>query len=310
MRIGSFSIDGETKVGLQIDDAMVCIQSAPVFADEMRTVPSDLLSIIRSGPETWNVLEDLSSALESAGCPPKGQSIWWWPASDVRMLVPFLPPKNPWTVGSNYAKHIEIAFKRIPREFKLPELPEFFTKALSAVCSTGEDIVYDRRASQTLDYENELMIVIGVGGKDIPVDSAMDHVFGYCVANDVSARELQIGHGQFFRGKSLPGFCPFGPVVATRKAVPDPNAETLRTWVNGELRQDWPVGDMVFKPDEIVSYLSQGMTIEAGDVILCGTAPGVGFEFLPQRWLQHGDKVECEITGIGRIVNVIKMAGV
>jgi len=289
---------------------MVEVGSAfPLLGDETPVV-GGLREMIESGPSTWNRLEALSEFLVLEGLPPSGENRWWWPSTQVRFHAPFLPPKNPWTVGSNYAKHIEIAFKRIPREFKLPELPEFFTKALTSVCGDGDDVVYDRRATKTVDYENELMIVIGVGGKDIPVESAMDHVFGYSVANDVSARELQISHGQFFRGKSQTGFCPFGPIIATKRAVPDPNSEHLRTWVNGELRQDWPVGDMVFMPNQIVSSLSQGMTIEPGDVILCGTAPGVGFEFLPQLWLQHGDVVECEISGIGRIRNTIKMAGV
>jgi 2-keto-4-pentenoate hydratase/2-oxohepta-3-ene-1,7-dioic acid hydratase in catechol pathway len=310
MKIGTFSVGDGPMVGLLVDGRMVSAVSAMAVIGDQAPIVGGLREIIESGPTTWDRLEDLSVALESEGLHVSGEQRWWWPASQVRFHAPFSPPKNPWTVGSNYAAHIEIAFKRIPREFKLPELPEFFTKALTSVCGDGDDVIYDRRATQTVDYENELMIVIGVGGKDIPVDSARDHVFGYCVANDVSARELQIGHGQFFRGKSQTGFCPFGPVISTKSAVPDPNSEHLRTWVNGELRQDWPVGDMVFTPDEIVSSLSQGMTIEPGDVILCGTAPGVGFEFLPQRWLQHGDVVECEISGIGRIRNTIKMAGV
>jgi 2-keto-4-pentenoate hydratase/2-oxohepta-3-ene-1,7-dioic acid hydratase in catechol pathway len=310
MKIGTFSVGDAPMVGLLVGGKMVSAVSAMAMIGDKAPIVGGLREIIEAGPTTWDRLEDLSVALESEGLHASGEQRWWWPASQVRFHAPFSPPKNPWTVGSNYAAHIEIAFKRIPREFKLPELPEFFTKALSSVCGDGDDVIYDRRATQTVDYENELMIVIGVGGKDIPVDSARDHVFGYCVANDVSARELQIGHGQFFRGKSQTGFCPFGPVISTKSTVPDPNSEHLRTWVNGELRQDWPVGDMVFNPDEIVSSLSQGMTIEPGDVILCGTAPGVGFEFLPQRWLQHGDVVECEISGIGRIRNTIKMAGV
>ena len=310
MRIGTFTVESVPRVGLLVAERVVSVQDYLTAHSRDISVPGDLLSIIRQGPQMWQELERIAAELEAVELDDRGRSTWWWDRQTVRSLPPITPPKNPWTVGSNYAKHIEIAFKRIPREFKLPELPEFFTKATTAICGDGDDIVYDRRATQTVDYENELMIVIGVGGRDIPVERALDHVFGYCVANDVSARELQINHGQFFRGKSLPGFCPFGPAIATPSSVPDPNAETLRTWVNGELRQDWPVGDMVFKPDEIVSNLSQGMTIEPGDVILCGTAPGVGFEFLPQRWLQHGDFVECEITGIGRIGNTIKMAGV
>ena len=307
MRICTFSAGGASHLGLVIGDHVVEVVPAQA-ARGLTPVPDDLLSVIEMGRDTWDDLEQLNESLMDGGWP--SDASWVRECSEVRFEVPFLPPKNPWTVGSNYLRHLEIAFARIPREVVIPKAPEFFTKALTAVCGDGADIVYDKRATVTVDYENELMIVIGVGGKNIPKEKAMEHIFGFSVANDVSAREIQMHHGQFYRGKSQTGFCPFGPVVATQVDVPDPNAEQLRTWVNGELRQDWPVGDMIFKVDEIVSWLSQGMTIEPGDVIICGTAPGVGFEFLPQKWLQHGDVVECEISGIGRIRNTIKMAGI
>tara|TARA_B110000259_G_C13785879_1_gene310608 strand:- start:59 stop:625 length:567 start_codon:yes stop_codon:yes gene_type:complete len=187
---------------------------------------------------------------------------------------------------------------------------EFFTKRVNSIVGHEDDIVYDKRVTRTVDFELELVVVLGKYGKDIPIEHAYDWVFGYTIANDVSARELQLGHQQYHRGKSLDGFCPMGPVIATPRETGDPNRLKMRQWLNGELKQDWPVGDMIYKIDKLISTLSEGMTVEPGEMIICGTVPGVGFEQLPQAWLQHGDVLEAEISRIGLLRNTIKMAGV
>lgn len=277
---------------------------------EAERLPKDLLSLIDAGPDAWEHAEALDGRLREGGLPARGEGEWWWPASEVRFCIPYTPRKNPWVIGANYLQHLANGYARLGRPPVGPTHVEFFTKAITAMVGDGDDIVYDKRATVTVDYEAELTVVIGREGKDLDPEDSEAHVFGYTIVNDVSARELQIGHRQYFRGKSQDGFCPIGPVIATAREIPDINALRIRQWVNGELRQDWPVGDMLFKIDKLVSELSQGMTIEPGDLIVCGTVPGVGFESMPQVWLQHGDELEIEVTRIGRLRNTVKMAGV
>jgi 2-keto-4-pentenoate hydratase/2-oxohepta-3-ene-1,7-dioic acid hydratase in catechol pathway len=309
LRISTFQAgEREPAVGLSIGAAVVALHAgAEALGDGAAEVPRDLLGIIEAGPETWELAESFDTTLSECELPAEGQGKWWWQADDVKFEVPFKPRKNPWVVGANYYQHLANGYARIPRPATVPPHPEFFTKALTAMIGDGEDIIYDKRATVTLDYETELCLVIGRGGKDIPHAEGHDHIFGYTAVNDTSARELQIGHRQYFRGKSLDSFCPIGPVIVTPKHIPNPYVLTITTRVNGQVRQQWPVGDMLFKLDELVSVLSEGMTIEPGEMLITGTVPGVGFEQMPQVWLQHLDVVETEISKIGVLRNVVKM---
>lgn len=308
MRLATFTVAGTTHVGLAQQGGVVDLHDAATALgdDGAAALPRDVLGIIEAGPGSWGVAEALDERLASARLPEAGRDVWWWPEAEAKYDAPFVPRKNPWVIGANYLAHLAAGFARLGRAPVGPTHVEFFSKARASIIGDGDDIVYSSQASVTLDYECELAVVIGKGGKDIPVEEAEDHVFGYTVANDMSAREVQVGGFQYFRGKSLDGFCPLGPVVATKRSVPNPYTTYIKTWVNGELRQDWIVGDMLFKIDKLISDLSQGMTIEPGDIIICGTVPGTGFESMPQMWLQHGDRVETEITRIGRLHNTIK----
>lgn len=313
MRIATVSVaEGDPVVALAQESSVVHLRRAAeqLGHDDAASLPDDLLAIIEAGPDAWQAAEALDEALAAAELPQEGRGDWWWPTPEVRFRLPFRPRKNPWVIGANYFRHLANGFERIPRPAVVPPHVEFFTKDLSSMAGDGDDIVFDRRATVTVDYETELCVVIGTGGKDIHRSVGHDHVFGYTVCNDVSARELQIGHQQYFRGKSQQGFCPVGPVIVTPRHVPDPYALTIRTRVNGEQRQNWPVGDMLYKLDEVISVLSQGMTVEPGDMIVCGTVPGVGFEQLPQVWLHHGDVVESEITRIGVLRNAVRQRGI
>lgn len=280
---------------------------AQALGDAAADLPRDLLGIIEAGPEAWELAESLDSRLSNGDLPAEGRGSWWWGVDDVKFEVPFVPRKNPWVVGANYYQHLANGYARIPRPATVPPHPEFFTKAPTSMIGDGDEIIHDKRATMTVDYETELCVVIGRGGKDIPAADGHDHIFGYTAANDTSARELQIGHRQYFRGKSLDTFCPIGPVIVTPKHIPNPYSLTITTRVNGQVRQQWPVGDMLYKLDELISVLSEGMTIEPGEMMICGTVPGVGFEQLPQVWLQHLDVVETEISKIGVLRNVVKM---
>jgi len=273
-------------------------------------IPATLLEVIEAGPDVWADLEEFYDSLRDSELPDEARHVWWWDSNEVSFEPPIIPRKNPWVVGANYYQHLANGFARIPRPAIAPPHVEYFTKAVNSIVGHDADIVYDKRVTRTVDFELELAVVIGKYGKDVPVSDAYDWVFGYTIANDMSARELQLGHQQYHRGKSLDGFCPLGPVIATTRETGDPNRLRMRQWVNGELKQDWPVGDMIYKIDKLIEVLSEGMTIEPGEVIICGTVPGVGFEQLPQSWLQHGDVLEAEISRIGMLRNTIKMAGI
>lgn len=221
------------------------------------------------------------------------------PTSKVRLLAPIpRPRKNIFCLGRNYAAHAQ------ERGEDIPKVPVFFTKPPTAVVGPEEPVVRHAATAQ-LDYEVELAVVIGRRGRNIPVHRAMDFVFGYTVMNDITARDLQARHVQWFKGKSLDTFAPMGPVVVHRSAVRDPQSLNLRSRVNGEVRQDDNTRSMVFPVAHLVSVLSEGMTIEPGDILATGTPAGVAAGRTPPPWLRPGDVVEAEIDGIGTLRNPI-----
>jgi 2-keto-4-pentenoate hydratase/2-oxohepta-3-ene-1,7-dioic acid hydratase in catechol pathway len=188
---------------------------------------------------------------------------------------------------------------------KIPTVPVIFTKAPTAVTGPFDDIPVDRQVTQQVDWEVELGVVIGTTSRNIPKADALRHVFGYTVINDVSARDLQQQHMQWFKGKSLDGFCPMGPVVVTADEFGDPQAKRLQLRVNGVTKQDGSTANMIFPVDVIIEWLSKGLTLEACDVIATGTPEGVGMGRSPQEFLQNGDVVETEVEGIGTLRNRI-----
>lgn len=312
MYVATIRVSNEELAAFVVGERAIALHRAATALRKtnISTVPQSLLSIIEAGEQTWAVLESFYDEFRNRDLQADGEGKWWWPVSAVHFEPPIRPRKNPWVVGANYYQHLANGYARIPRPAIAPPHVEYFTKAVNSIVGHGADIVYDKRVTRTVDFELELTVVIGKRGKDIPVADAYDWVFGYTIANDISARELQLGHQQYHRGKSLDGFCPLGPVIATPRETGDPNRLRMRQWVNGELKQDWPVGDMIYKIDKLIAVLSEGMTIEPGEMIICGTVPGVGFEQLPQAWLQHGDVLDAEISRIGRLRNTIKMAGI
>jgi len=163
----------------------------------------------------------------------------------------------------------------------------------------------DRTATQQVDWEAELGVIIGIGGRNIPRDRALRHVFGYTVINDVSARDLQMAHGQWFKGKSLDGSCPMGPYLVTADEFGDPQGKRLMCRVNGVTKQDASTADMIFPVASIIEWLSKGLTLEAGDIIATGTPEGVGLGRTPPEFLADGDLVETEVEGIGVLRNRI-----
>lgn len=230
--------------------------------------------------------------------------------SEVKPLAPLPEPRrNIICLGKNYREHAEEMAKKLGGGSNagdaIPQHPIFFTKATTTVIGTDQPIPAHREITQKLDYEAELAIIIGKGGRDISRDQSMDHVFGYTALNDVSARDLQKNHLQWYRAKSLDGFAPMGPIVVHRSVMPPPEDIEIQCWVNGEQRQQGSLADLIFDIPCIIETLSAGATLLPGDIIATGTPAGVGMGFSPARYLQAGDEVVVEITGAGRLVNHI-----
>jgi 2-keto-4-pentenoate hydratase/2-oxohepta-3-ene-1,7-dioic acid hydratase in catechol pathway len=232
----------------------------------------------------------------------------WRSLEGAAFAAPILPPRNVMCVGKNYHDHAHeftrSGFDSSAKDASeaIPHAPIIFTKAPETTIGSGEDILYPTGISDAIDYEAELAVVIGKGGRGIAKADALDHVFGYAILNDVTARDLQAKHKQWFIGKSLDTFCPLGPWIATADEVDVSNLQ-VQCWVNGELRQNANTADLIFDVPTIIETLSQGLTLRPGDVIATGTPAGVGIGFNPPKYLLPGDEVAIEITGLGRLVN-------
>jgi len=219
------------------------------------------------------------------------------PPATVRLEAPIpRPPRNVFCLGRNYKEHAA------ERGAEAPPYPVYFTKAPECVLAPGGQIVHHAVTTE-LDYEVELAVVIGAAGRDIARADALRHVFGYTVVNDVTARDLQRRHGQWFKGKSLDTFCPMGPALVTADEVPDPQALTIALRVNGEVRQSSHTSKMIFPVDECIAVLSQGFTLLPGDVIATGTPEGVGAAL--GKFLKAGDRIEAEVETVGVLANQV-----
>jgi 2-keto-4-pentenoate hydratase/2-oxohepta-3-ene-1,7-dioic acid hydratase in catechol pathway len=231
------------------------------------------------------------------------------PAHAVRLVAPIpRPARNIFCVGKNYHEHAkefaQSGFDATAKEV-VPEHPVVFTKQPTSVCGPGDKIPAHLDDTNSVDYEGELAVVIGKGGRGIPAAKAMGHVFGYTIVNDVTSRQLQQKHRQWAIGKGIDGFCPMGPAVVTADEIGDPRALRLRTWINGELRQDAPVKDLIFDIPTLIATISRYITLEPGDIIATGTPAGVGIGFTPPKFLSKGDRVKIEITGLGVLENTV-----
>jgi 2-keto-4-pentenoate hydratase/2-oxohepta-3-ene-1,7-dioic acid hydratase in catechol pathway len=219
--------------------------------------------------------------------------------SQVKIVSPIpWPRKNVILLGVNYKEHIEEGARARSIELKYPEAPVFFTKPATAVIGHLGKVVH-HKATEKLDYEVELAVVMGKKGRDIPKDKVYDYIFGYTICLDMTARDLQRKHGQWFKGKSLDTYCPLGPWIVHKSALPDPQNLRLVCRVNGEVMQDDKTSNMIFDIPTTIESLSQGMTLEPGEIVSTGTPSGVGFARVPPFFLKPGDKVEADIEGIG-----------
>jgi 2-keto-4-pentenoate hydratase/2-oxohepta-3-ene-1,7-dioic acid hydratase in catechol pathway len=294
MRLATYLADDRETVGVVLEDGVVDIGAAFAAAG-LGAGPADMVALIAGGAE---MLAAVAAAAEKAGPAAKR------PLAGVRLLAPIPHPrKNVFCVGRNYKLHIEEGARARGVEPTFPTVPEFFSKPPTTVIGPEAEIRLDSQLTRQLDYEVELAIVIGRTCRDVEISAADEVIFGYTIANDVTARDLQRAHGQWFKGKSLDTTLPCGPWIVTRDEFGDPAAHRLSLTVNGEGRQDSTIADMLFDCREIVASLSAGLTLEPGDIICTGTPSGVGLGLTPQSFLQHGDVVDCAIDGIGRLRN-------
>jgi 2-keto-4-pentenoate hydratase/2-oxohepta-3-ene-1,7-dioic acid hydratase in catechol pathway len=232
------------------------------------------------------------------------------PLAQVKFLSPlsaFL--RNPFAVGKNYHDHA-LEFDKsgfnatTAGASAIPEFPQIFTKATTTLSGPTDAIRFNPRHTRSVDYEGEIGVVIGTTCRNVSKTNAMNHVFGFVAMNDVTARDLQKNHAQWFLGKSLDGFCPLGPWITTRDEAPVDMA--MQTWVNGELRQSAHISQLIFDVPTLIETLSAAMTLLPGDLIATGTSVGVGIGFKPPKFLRHGDLVRVAISGLGELNNPVE----
>jgi 2-keto-4-pentenoate hydratase/2-oxohepta-3-ene-1,7-dioic acid hydratase in catechol pathway len=295
MKLATFSPlpSGDPRPGLVIDGKRIVDIPAALGPDDDT---STMLGLIRAGAPMLERLRELASR------PAVGSLA----LGDVKLHAPIPRPlKNVFCVGWNYLPHFEEGAKKLQDDRKLPEWPVFFSKATTTVTGPYDTVPFHAHVSSQCDWEVELGVVIGPGGRDISQDDAMRHVWGYTVINDVSWRDLQRRHGgQWHKGKSLDGSCPMGPWIVTADSVDHSNL-AVSCRVNGVTKQESNTRHMYFKVPRLIADLSAGTTLEAGDVISTGTPEGVGFARTPPEFLKPGDLLETEIEGIGVMRNPI-----
>lgn len=225
----------------------------------------------------------------------------------VKVLVPIERPVHDIIcVGVNYEDHLKETKEHLgTNEFQTPLKAVYFSKRAIRITGPGEEIISRPDLDEGLDYEVELAVIIGKTGKNIPAEKAEDYIFGYSVFNDISFRNLQTLHGQWFYGKSLDTCAAMGPVIAGKEEFPFPVELAVKSVVNGELRQHSNTRNFIHDIPSLISELSEGFTLECGDIIATGTPSGVGMGFAPPRFMKKGDTVTCEIEGIGKLTNSI-----
>ncbi|MBS4198660.1 fumarylacetoacetate hydrolase family protein [Bacillus sp. FJAT-49732] len=298
MKFISFKLKDEVRFGVVDDENSSVWDIISISKDSGLSCPSSLIEGIEEGEQFLINIEKLLKW----GKNTENES-YLLPFSDITWLAPIpKPSKNIMCVGKNYREHaIEMG-----SEADIPEHVMVFTKAPTTVIGHNDPIDAHVDITDQLDYEGELAVIIGKKGKKISQQDALDYVFGYTILNDVTARDIQQRHKQFFIGKSLDSSCPMGPWIVHKDTISNPNHLNITTKVNGEIRQNSNTEHFIFPVEEVISVLSQGMTLEPGDIIATGTPAGVGKGFKPPRFLKHGDVIEIEVEGIGKLNNIVK----
>lgn len=305
MRFVTYSFRSQTRLGMMMEeDQIVDLRevsnrylpgSTASYLDSMQTFIEAGAKAVTTAKKAARYVE----GLDSKGVRRLAQAGMLVKRNRARLLAPIpVPRKNVVCLGVNYQEHIDEGDRVRDIKLNTPQAPVFFTKPSTAVIG-DQGRVLAHSATDKIDWEVELAVVIGRKGRNIPQAKANDHIFGYTVCLDMTARDLQRRHLQWWKGKSLDTFCPLGPSIVHKSAMPDPKNVRLQCRVNGETMQDGNTRDMIFDIPTTIESLSHGLTLEPGDIISTGTPSGVGFARTPPIFLHPGDKVEGEVEGIG-----------
>lgn len=285
MKLATLTHNGRIQIGAVLDEQII----------PLNHIAPTMLALIELGAAG---MAQAQTAVQTAANPI--------PLTDVQLLAPIpTPPRNVICLGLNYAEHAKESATAKGWDITLPTTPVVFTKATTAVTGPTNPIPYNPQVTTELDWEVELAVIIGTPGLNIQAENAMNHVFGYTVLNDISARDLQLKGKQYFKGKSLDGACPMGPWIVTADEISDPHNLAISCRVNGVTKQASSTHYMIFDIPATLAYLSLGMTLIPGDIIATGTPDGVGFARKPPEFLQPGDLLESEIAEIGLLRNPI-----
>ena len=291
MRLVTFQKNDATRVGILEGGQVV---DAVREADQ----PTDMVAFIAEGETALRAIQDVVGKAAR------------FDVESVRILAPIpRPRRNIFCVGKNYAKHADEFYKSgfdSSSKTEVPPAPIVFSKPDTSVVGPGDGVLGSIDPTNTVDYEGELTVVIGRGGRGIAAKDAWPHVYGYTIVNDVTSRELQGRHGQWLIGKGLDTFCPMGPCIVTADEIPAPGDLRLETRINGEVRQSASIGDLIFDIPTLIETLSQTMTLLPGDLIATGTCEGVGIGFDPPKYLAPGDHMAVRIEPIGTLENTIR----
>jgi 2-keto-4-pentenoate hydratase/2-oxohepta-3-ene-1,7-dioic acid hydratase in catechol pathway len=285
VRLISVRVDDGERVGIAVDDRWSAVE------DIVPGGPRTVMDLLADPGPNLSAIREAMTRLE-----PRDMR----PIDEVELLAPVPRPGKVVAIGRNYREHAA------EEGVEAPVAPLIFGKWPSSVVGPGVDIRWDPALTSQVDYEAELGVVIGRRARRVGASDALDHVLGYTCLDDVSARDLQFGDGQWVRGKSLDTFCPMGPWIVTTDEIPDPQRLTIRCLVGDEVLQQASTSEMYFSVAEIVRYCSHSFTLEPGDVIATGTPAGVGAFRTPPRFLRDGDRVTVEIEGIGRLENICR----
>jgi 2-keto-4-pentenoate hydratase/2-oxohepta-3-ene-1,7-dioic acid hydratase in catechol pathway len=293
MKLVTFTPGGDPAVGV---------------VDEQAQLVRDVTSLLPPGTGVLDLIEgwarwERALAEQALGLPAAA-------LDEVRLLAPIpMPRRDLFAVGKNYREHVaefgRSGYDQPDRSEALPEHPVVFTKATTSVTGPYDDILPHHGVTSELDYEAELGVIIGPGGRGIRREDAFAHVWGYTIIDDFTARDLQRRHKQWAIGKSLDTHCPMGPYAVSADEITDVTALQVESFVNGERRQSAPVKELIFDIPELIAVISAGITLLPGDIIATGTPAGVGIGFDPPKFMASGDVIEIAITGLGKQRNRI-----
>lgn len=298
MKFLSYIYNNQESYGVLTESNKTVIPMSSLLSMLNRSCPSNLLSFIQTYSDSLN--SEIKQILDE-------EYLDNVVIDEIKITAPIPNPRrNVFCLGKNYIEHA-LETKALPSgEKEIPDYPIYFTKVCDPAIGDMDEVIIPKEYTEKIDYEVELAVIISKDGKDISLEDAEDYIFGYTICNDISARDIQMKHNQWFKGKSLDTFTPMGPYIVDKSEIKFPVELNISCKVNDELRQNSNTKKLIFDIPYIISDLSKGLTLRAGDIILTGTPEGVGIGYKPHKYLKSGDIVECNIEKVGTLKNLIK----